>query len=157
MMKNKRNLKKQRKQQTVTHGSQVLDWMDCSISHRKRRWQPNLFQTLWLLSSHFCDKDRERIHTPSHWWSKSQKHKVFFVCANLWRMFFTEFAHSAAADDSKVWELAAVTSTTQLCGDSSSSRGREPSSNSWLLPPPKLTAAFRRFSCKWQHRGFNLN
>lgn len=66
-------------------------------------------------------------------------------------MFFTEFAQSVVEEGSRAWELAVVASTTQLCGDSSRSRGREPSSSSWLLPPPKLTAALRRFSCK-QHR-----
>lgn len=63
-------------------------------------------------------------------------------------MFFTEFAHSVAEEGSWVWELPAVTSITQLCGDSSSSWGSEPSSSSSARPPPKLTAALRRFSCK---------
>lgn len=52
------------------------------------------------------------------------------ACANLSRWFFTDFAHSVVEEGSSAWELPAVASITQLCRDSSSSRGIEPSSSS---------------------------
>lgn len=50
--------------------------------------------------------------------------------ADLWTMFLTDFAHSVVEGGSRAWELPVVTSITQLCGLSSSWRGREPSSRS---------------------------
>lgn len=137
----------------------LITWVWCSTGRITVliTWRIYRSQTNFRL----CD-DSEAFSVCRHqvwkgWWVNTKKHSLwrFFkekqdVSANLWTMFFTDFAHSVVEDGSRAWELPAVTSITQLCGDSSSSRGRDPSSSSWLLPPPKLTAALRRFSCK-QH------
>ena len=132
-------------------------WTNCSISHKKHKWLLIQSQTLWWVDSHFCNGKNKanqesfsRVHrqgeTPGSaalvWLYRSVGISAY-SCTSL----FAESSQPAVELGSSSWELPeAAGSTTQLCGDSSRGLGREPSSSSRLSPPPKLTAALKRFS-----------
>ncbi len=67
---------------------------------------------------------------------------------HLCRIWPTESTHFLKVGGIRAWEFPDVMSTTQVLLDSKSEMGREPSSKSWLTPPPQLTAWLKRFIWK---------
>ena len=70
---------------------------------------------------------------------------MILQCVYLCRILPTESAHFLVEWDSSAWEFPVAMPITQLNDDSRSDTGTDPSSKSWLLPPPQLTAKLRRF------------
>lgn len=73
--------------------------------------------------------------------SSTKKVTPSYLC----RIKPTDSAHFLVVGGMSGWEDPVVTSTTQVPLDSRSDAGREPSSKSWLLPPPKPMAWLKRF------------
>lgn len=127
-----------------------LNWKGCSTCHVKCRWLPTRFQTPWWLEGLFyLTRGNGRL---LHFHQRQSRWAVLLrgVYQNLSMMCFKELCHPVVEAGREGWELPAVKSTTQLCGDSRRSRGSVPSSRSWLVPPPKVTDALRRLNYQQQ-------